>query len=84
MGQVVQVIGLLLVLGAFLGAQRGWLRPVSRRYLALNLAGSGVLAIEAVLEGQWGFLLLEAVWAIVSAVGLVAVLRGKPATSTGH
>jgi hypothetical protein len=83
-GQVVQLVGSVLVLGAFLAAQRGWLRTTSRRYLAMNVAGSAVLAAEAVLEGQWGFLLLEGVWAVVSFVGLVAALRGRPAVPMGH
>jgi hypothetical protein len=46
-------------------------------YLWLNFAGSFVLAIDAWHERQWGFLLLEGVWAIVSAAGIVARLRGR-------
>lgn len=76
-GQVVQVVGSLLVLAGFALAQRGILDQKSRSYLALNLVGSGVLALEAFLERQWGFLLLEAVWAVVSAISLVGVLRQR-------
>jgi hypothetical protein len=74
MGPVVQIIGSLLVLAGFVLAQRGVLRPTSLVYLSVNLAGSGVLAVDAALGRQWGFLLLEGVWAIVSAAGLVAAL----------
>jgi hypothetical protein len=56
----------------------------SLAYLLLNLVGSAVLAVIAFAEERWGFLLLEGVWSIVSAVSLVGVLaaaRRVPATA---
>jgi len=76
MDQVVQIIGALLILAAFTAVQLERMRPDSRLYLALNLFGSAILAVLAVIAEQWGFVLLEGVWAIVSAWGLSAALRG--------
>jgi hypothetical protein len=76
MGIVIQITGSLLVLAGFALAQWGVLDQKSLWYLILNAIGSTVLAINAIFEQQWGFLLLEGVWAIVSAVSLALVLRG--------
>jgi hypothetical protein len=76
--QVVQIVGALLILAAFAAVQFERMRPDSRLYLALNLAGSTILAVLAVSAQQWGFVLLEGVWAIVSAWGLLAALRSAP------
>lgn len=77
MSQLIQITGSLLVLAGFAMAQRGILHQKSFSYLILNLVGSAVLAVEAVLEQQWGFLLLEGVWAIVSAFSLAGELRSR-------
>ena len=75
MDQIVQIVGALLIVAAFTAVQLERMRPDSRLYLALNLAGSAILAVLAVSAQQWGFVLLEGVWAIVSAWGLLATLR---------
>lgn len=70
MDQLVQVAGALLILAAFVGAQLGRLDQRSIPYLVLNLVGSVILAVLAAIEDQYGFLLLEGVWALVSAWSL--------------
>ncbi len=84
MGQVVQVAGSLLVLAGFALAQRGVLGTTSRRYLALNVLGSAVLAVEALRTSQWGFLLLEGVWALISGVGLARAMAGTVVARRVH
>ncbi len=74
MGQVIQIIGALIILGAFAANQLGEMPTNSRLYLLLNLVGSVVLCILAVIEGQLGFILLEGVWAAVSGWSLFVIL----------
>jgi hypothetical protein len=74
MAQAIQIIGALIILGAFAANQLGELPTDSRRYLLANVVGSVILCILAVVEGQIGFILLEAVWAAVSAWSLFVIL----------
>lgn len=82
MHQVVQVIGALLILSGFVLAQFRLLDPRSLWYLVVNLVGSAILTVDAWRQDQWGFFLLELVWAIVSVWGLTQLVRGRrPGTS---
>ena len=79
MGQVVQVAGAILILIAFSLSQfRIWDQD-AYPYLVLNLAGAAILGVDAFIEEQWGFVLLETVWAAVSlwALGAKALGRDK-------
>jgi hypothetical protein len=69
-GAAVQVAGALAILAAFVLVQRGRLSTRSLAYLLLNLTGGVVLAVDAYVEGQWGFVLLQTAWALVAAYGL--------------
>lgn len=76
--QAIQIVGAILILAGFAGQLRGRISATSYTYLWLNLVGSVILCVLAVIEEQWGFVLLEAVWAIVSAFSLVQLARGVP------
>jgi hypothetical protein len=75
MDQVMQVLGAVLILVAFTAGQAGILDQRSYIYLLLNVVGSAILAVIAAQGKNWGFLLLEGVWAIVSLWSLVLKTR---------
>jgi hypothetical protein len=80
--QALQVVGALLILAGFALAQFRVLDQQSYTYLILNLVGSAILAYLAYVEQQWGFLLLEGVWALVSLWGLIQRARGDEPAAT--
>ncbi len=77
MYDVLQLIGAFAILAAFIGVQLRMTDPRSYFSLILNLSGSALLAVLAFEGQQWGFLLLEAVWAVVSAWGLISRVTGR-------
>ena len=70
--QLVQLAGSAVILAAFAGAQTERLNQKSRRYLLANALGGAALAFDAAYDHQWGFLLLEGAWAIVSLIGMLS------------
>lgn len=77
MVQALSVVGALLILLPFAGSQLGKLATGSMSYQAMNLIGSALLTFVAVLERQYGFVLLEGTWAVVSVIGLGRVAHGR-------
>ena len=83
MADLIQILGAVLILVGFAGSQLRRLDPHSRVYLVLNLVGAAILAVIAWNERDWGFLLLEGVWTIVSAWSLALVLSGREPSGRG-
>jgi hypothetical protein len=76
---LLQIVGALLLVGAFAAAQIGWLRPHDLRYLLANLAGGLILLVIAAAAGQPGFMITNGFWSLISVWGLFQVLRRAPA-----
>ena len=81
MWDIVQVVGALLILAGFLAAQLRLLDERSFAYLVPNVLGSAALGVTAVISGNWGFVLLEGVWCLVSLWGLRNRITGDRARS---
>lgn len=71
MEQIIAVVAALLILIAYAGNQTGWIERTQPAYSWMNLIGSIVLTIVAIRAHQWGFVLLEGVWAAVSLPPLI-------------
>jgi hypothetical protein len=77
---LLQLTGAVTVLIAYVAVQLGRTQPTSWVSLSLNLTGSALLATLAAGDRQWGFLLLEGAWAMMSAWGVATRLRSRTET----
>lgn len=78
MAYSIQMGGALLILAGFLLGQIELIAADGWPYLSLNFLGSALLAASAVMGAQWGFVLLEACWAIASLYGIWRKLQSGP------
>jgi hypothetical protein len=82
--QVISVLGAMAILLAYAANQFRLIGPSNLSYALLNFIGSLVLAVIAMIEVQWGFILLEGVWALVSLWGIITILRDNSASPRTH
>lgn len=77
--QVISIVGALLVLTAYAAHQLRRMHSQTYTYQLLNLAGGALLCWAAVSTGQAGLILMEGAWTVISAYGVVQVMRTRPA-----
>ena len=74
------ISGAVLILFAYVAHQLRKLSIDTVSYQLLNFAGGCCLTATACATRQYGFIIMEGSWAVISAWGLWSVLRGRRAT----
>lgn len=81
--QIASMVGAITILIAFAANQLNHMERESVSYQLLNLVGGACLCVAAVHLVQWGFILLEGSWTILSAHGLWRVWHQRPGGEEG-
>ena len=75
--QIISFIGAILILAAFGALQLNRLATDTITFQVLNLFGGIFLCITAMALRQYGFILVEGLWAVLSVVGLWRVFTRR-------
>jgi hypothetical protein len=75
--QIISIIGAVVILAAYALQHAKKVHAETAAYLALNLIGGVLLCVTAVANRQYGFIMLEGSWAVLSAWGLVRRVKGE-------
>ena len=82
--QLIQVVGALFNMGAFALLHFEIAPSSALRYLIPNWVGSVLLVISAYTDSQWGFLLLESAWVLVTGWAITARFTGRQSRTPTH
>ncbi len=80
--QAVSLVGAFLILFAYVANQKGWSGPQYPGYNGANILGALFLGWVAVTDGRIGFIILEAVWVMVSLPPLIQSIRNPQKEQT--
>ncbi|HKT34296.1 MAG TPA: hypothetical protein VJR03_05655 [Nitrospira sp.] len=75
--QIMSVVGALMVLTAYGLNQAGIWRELHGGYLLLNIVGSLMLGLVAIVDQRAGFILLEFAWAGLGVIGVARAIRSR-------
>jgi hypothetical protein len=82
--QLIQIVGALLNMGAFALLHFEIAPSSALRYLIPNWVGSVLLVMSAYADRQWGFLMLESAWVVVTGYAIAVRFSGRQSRTTSH
>ena len=82
--QLIQIVGALLNMGAFALLHFEIAPSSALRYLIPNWLGSVLLVLSAYVDHQWGFLMLESAWVVVTGYAIFGRIAGRGGRPARH
>ena len=74
--QISGMVGMAMVVYAYLALERGWLGQRDIRLYVVNLVGSVLLLLSLLIHFNLGSIIIEIFWISISLSGMVKGLRG--------
>lgn len=74
---ILEFIGALGILVPFALFQLGRMSQHHVAYLIANAFGAALLTVVAYITAQWGFVILQGVWAVAALVGILRWLHAR-------
>jgi hypothetical protein len=82
--ELIQIVGALLNMGAFALLHFEIAPSSALRYLIPNWVGSVPLVVSAYVDRQWGFLMLEGAWVLLTGYAIASRIIGRQPRTTTH
>lgn len=73
--RAISIVGMLLLVVAYVANQRGATSATSPRYLVANAVGAAMLAAYSAVIDEWVFVVLEGFWCLAAVVTLVKIKK---------
>lgn len=73
--EILGMIGVFMVLGAYFALQSGWLNGQGVNYALLNLIGATLVMISLLGSDNFAAMALEGAWIMISLYGLYRALK---------
>ena len=73
--QISGMIGMAMVVYAYLALERGWLGQKDKRLYMINLVGSVLLLLSLLIHFNLGSIIIEIFWISISLSGMIKAWR---------
>lgn len=76
-GHVIGMIGMALVVFAYLAVERDWLNNKEVKFYVINLIGAILLLISLLINFNLGSFVIEIFWITISMMGIINHYKAK-------
>jgi hypothetical protein len=77
LNDLIGIAGVALILAAYFLSIFNYIKKEGRLYFLMNIVGAALAGFASWLIHYWPFVILEAVWVIVSVAGIISHFKDR-------